>query len=115
LACFAENVKPAEGYKQVLQGIAMIFNPIEMIKKLAAQGMQSQLDQTQEECAELIQAISKFRRKKTVERKHDLLEEIADVSIMVMQLYEIFGKDEIEKRIKEKLARSKGRLENGNL
>jgi NTP pyrophosphatase (non-canonical NTP hydrolase) len=93
----------------------MIFNPIEMIKKLAAQGMQSQLDQTQEECAELIQAISKFRRKKTVERKSDLLEEIADVSIMVMQLYEIFGKDEIEQRIKEKLARSEGRLKNGNL
>jgi hypothetical protein len=34
---------------------------------------------------------------------------------MVMQLHEIFGKEEIERKVGEKLARSKGRMENGTL
>lgn len=93
----------------------MEFKPFDMIKKLAALGTQRQLDQTQEECAELIQAVSKYRRKKTIESRAHLVDEIADVSIMVMQLYEIFGKEEIERKVGEKLARSKGRLESGTI
>lgn len=87
----------------------------DVIKKLAAQGIQSQLDQTQEECGELIVAISKYRRSKTRKSQQDLVEEIADVSIMIMQLFELLDKKDIDNKIAEKLARSKGRLENGTL
>ena len=49
----------------------------------------------QEECAELIQAISKIRRKgETVATRANLIEEIADVRIMcaqLMHLYRIVG------------------------
>ena len=55
-------------------------------------GKEPQMGVTQEECAELIQAISKVRRKgETVETLDNLVEEIADVSIMCAQLEELFG------------------------
>jgi NTP pyrophosphatase (non-canonical NTP hydrolase) len=85
----------------------------EVIKKLASLGIDSQLDQTQEECAELIVAISHYRRKKTQKALDNLIEEIADVTIMIRQLYFIMGYKDVEKKISEKLARSKERLENG--
>ena len=46
-------------------------------------GVDSQLNQAIEECAELIQAINKFRRNND---RDNLLEEIADVEIMIGQL-----------------------------
>ena len=55
-------------------------------------GKEPQMGVAQEECAELIQAISKVRRKgETVETLDNLVEEIADVSIMCAQLEELFG------------------------
>ena len=55
-------------------------------------GKEPQMGVAQEECAELIQAISKIRRKgETVETLDNLVEEIADVSIMCAQLEELFG------------------------
>ena len=88
----------------------------EILKKLAARGLQNQLDQTQEECAELITAISKFRRKNgDPVSKHHVIEEIADVMIMLMQLDILFGHDNIKKEINEKLARSHERLQNGTI
>jgi NTP pyrophosphatase (non-canonical NTP hydrolase) len=86
-----------------------------IIKKLASQGLQNQLDQTQEECAELIVAISKYRRKKLKDTKSDLIGEIADVSIMIRQLCELIGQKIIDQAINEKLERSKARLENGTI
>ncbi len=46
-------------------------------------GVDAQLNQAIEECAELIQAINKFRR---INDRDNLLEEIADVEIMIGQL-----------------------------
>lgn len=86
-----------------------------IIKQLSSQGLQNQLDQTQEECAELIVAISKYRRKKLKDTKQDLIGEIADVSIMIRQLCELIGQKIIDEAIKEKLERSKIRLENGTI
>lgn len=55
-------------------------------------GKEPQMGVAQEECAELIQAISKIRRKgETVETLDNLVEEIADVNIMCAQLEELFG------------------------
>lgn len=38
------------------------------------------------ECAELIQAVSKYGRESTQERRDNLIEEIADVEIMIAQI-----------------------------
>ena len=56
----------------------------ERIKKIAEfYGKESQLDILQEECAELVQAISKYRRGGSFQLT---LEEIADVEIMIEQI-----------------------------
>ncbi len=87
----------------------------DIIKKLSSQGLQNQLDQTQEECGELIVAISKYRRKKLKNTKQELIGEIADVSIMIKQLCELIGQKIIDKAIMEKLERCKSRLESGTI
>ncbi len=81
-------------------------------------GVMDQLDQTTEEAAELIVAINKYKRvklrdedlKQKPEVLYNLLEEIADVSIMTEALTYIFDKEAIEKIKKEKLTRLKNRL-----
>lgn len=47
-------------------------------------GLESQLDMLQEECAELIQAVSKYKRAKCTD--DHLAEEIANVHIMLEQI-----------------------------
>lgn len=49
-------------------------------------GIESQLNIVQEELAELIQSISKYKRKKTSNNLISVVEEIADVDIMIQQL-----------------------------
>lgn len=71
-------------------------------------GVSSQLDIAAEECAELIQAIMKYKRYgETKENiKSNLIEEIADVKIMIDQLYMIFDDfDEITDCEKMKIKR----------
>ena len=54
-------------------------------------GVNSQLDILQEECAELIQAVSKYRRTNDpniFDRMH-LEEEVADVEIMIAQIKDL--------------------------
>ena len=60
-------------------------------------GRPVQMDQTEEECAELIQAICKYKRAlrgndlKAVERVYEsIVEEIADVEIMLAQIKYLF-------------------------
>lgn len=52
-------------------------------------GLSAQLDILQEECAELIQAVSKFRRT----QNSDIVEEIADVYIMLNQVVYLLNKN----------------------
>ncbi len=61
-----------------------------LFKKLE-QNLEVQLFVSCEECGELIQAISKIRRKPTPEAFADLASEIADVRIMCEQLEYFFG------------------------
>lgn len=69
------------------------------IKKIADHyGIDSQLNILQEELSELIQAISKFRRG---DPSH-ILEEIADVEIMLDQVKYLLGNPEIPRVVVEK-------------
>ena len=79
-------------------------------------GKEPQMGIAQEECAELIQAISKVRRKgETVETLDNLVEEIADVSIMCAQLEELFGvRASIAWRMHQKLDRQMKRIMEGD-
>lgn len=87
----------------MLQGHACVY--IEAIKKY---GEQAQEGVAQEECAELIQAISKKHRGK----KHNIPEEIADVEIMLEQLKIINDCFcDVENIKQEKVARLEKRLE----
>lgn len=55
-------------------------------------GIERQCRQAMEECAELIQAINKaLRFPDDPKRLVQLMEEIADVKIMILQLEEMFG------------------------
>lgn len=62
----------------------------ERLKQIADHyGLDEQLNILQEECAELIQAASKYRR---TERPSNLYEEIADVRIMLDQIEYLLDK-----------------------
>lgn len=79
-------------------------------------GKEPQMGVAQEECAELIQAISKIRRKgETMETLNNLIEEIADVSIMCAQLEELFGvRASVALRMHQKLDRQLERIAEGD-
>lgn len=57
-------------------------------------GKEPQCRQTMEECAELIQAINKFLRYPNDKHYANLIEEIADVEIMLYQLKVMFNIDD---------------------
>lgn len=81
---------------------------INVLKKaIEIHGEEAQLLVAMEECAELIQAISHHLRKRN---PTNIIEEIADVSIMIKQLEIIFGKDDIKAMIDSKIKRLNDRL-----
>lgn len=61
-------------------------------------GVESQINMAIEECAELINALEKFRRGRI--NGLEVITEIADVQIMCAQLEMIFGSAEIERDFK---------------
>jgi NTP pyrophosphatase (non-canonical NTP hydrolase) len=71
----------------------------------------AQVDIMIEECGELIQAICKLRRAWSEERLQHVKEELADVLIMARQLRVIFGADDVDRIIDEKLDRQLQRIE----
>lgn len=94
---------------------------IKLAKKL---GIENRIDQTQEECAELIQALSKYKR--TVVKKDKtcsvdelkarnmVKEEIADVEFCLTQIKKLMSISDMEiEGIKSvKVTRTKKRMEN---
>lgn len=73
-------------------------------------GFYSQLNQLQEECAELIVACNKLRRN-VDESKSMMIDELADVVIMTQQIiHSMQVEKEIDNRIKFKLDRLRERL-----
>ena len=97
-----------------------VIEPItgaEKIRTIARHyGKEPQMGVAQEECAELIQAISKVRRKgETVDTRDHLIEEIADVKIMCAQLEVLFGvRASVAWRMHQKLDRQLERIQKGD-
>ena len=71
-------------------------------------GTKEQLGIAQEECAELVSEISRFRRGRVDRDK--LAEEAADVAITLIQVISVVGYDKFEAHAKTKLARLRDRL-----
>lgn len=89
-------------------------NRREDIEKIARYyGIRSQLGICQEECAELIQAISKYERTCSDEARIGVVEEIADVLIMIRQTAYLMHLDDhiLDVYIRAKIDRQLDRIE----
>lgn len=73
-------------------------------------GFEAQSKVAQEECAELILALFHLDRKREG-AKENVIEECADVYLMINQLMYYFGKEEVMKIVDFKSNRVKARLE----
>lgn len=74
-------------------------------------GLSAQIDQTQEECAELIVALNKWKRSKGKIDLKAVAEELADVSIMVEQIkWGLECGPMVDRIITEKLGRTISRI-----
>lgn len=81
-------------------------------KKIADHyGLRKQLWQTVEEMAELTQVICKTGRYDMDTVRDHLVEEVADVSIMIDQVIYLLGDNRVEQIKAEKIARQKRRIE----
>lgn len=73
----------------------------ERLKQIADHyGLDSQLDMLQEECAELIQAVNKYKRTRTTA----IVEEMADVFIMLDQIIYLLNKEVAAVDVEEYIA-----------
>ncbi|MBW6508542.1 MAG: antitoxin [Desulfuromonadales bacterium] len=68
---------------------------------IARWGIDAQYDQAIEECAELIAALKHFKRGKI--SRQAVIDELADASLMLGQLRWMFGNDQVEAAINNKL------------
>ncbi|EAT14217.1 antitoxin [Desulfuromonas acetoxidans] len=74
-------------------------------RTLALWGEQAQYAQAVEECAELCAALMHYRREKVAPQQ--VIDELADVTLMIGQLTWMFGTD----RVAEAVERKRGKLE----
>ena len=78
-------------------------------------GRQSQIDMMIEECAELIKALCKLKRRHhpsdTASLINDICEETADVQLMVNQMKIVFGAAEVKDWYNVKVERLQGLLD----
>jgi len=77
-------------------------------------GQQAQVNMCIEECAELIKAFQKFKRKQSISNITNVYEEIADVQIMLDQMRYLFDNEAIDIFYRRKLARLEKLLEKEN-
>jgi len=63
-------------------------------------GEQAQYDQAAEECAELIAALMHYRREKVDAQQ--VVDELADVTLMLGQLTWMFGQQKVEEAVERK-------------
>lgn len=75
---------------------------------LAKWGEEAQYDQAVEECAELIASLKHFKRNKVDDQQ--IVEELADVTLMIGQLTWMFGEDRVAEAVKAKLEKLRGLL-----
>lgn len=88
----------------------------ERIKKIAEHyGFEAQADKSIEEMAELIVEIKHMKKGKASENFQNFVEELADVKIMIDQLYFMSNFDgDVSKEIDRKLNRQMKRIEDEN-
>lgn len=72
-------------------------------------GEEAQYDQAIEECAELIAALKHYKRGRI--GRQEVIDELADVSLMIGQLSWMFGHETVEKTIAAKLEKLQKLLE----
>ena len=75
-------------------------------------GTDAQYDQMVEECAELIIALKHFRRGKVSEQV--VIDELADVTLMLGQLSWMFGPEQVNEAVQKKLQKLNTLLESPN-
>jgi len=80
-------------------------------------GTTAQIDMIIEECLELSLALQKLKRSSKTKAVYDdkiaqVVDEIADVKIMLAQAEQMFPKEDIDKRVKYKMNRLKDRIDN---
>ncbi len=86
-------------------------NQIALLERaIGLYGTEAQLGMVQEECAELIAAISHYKRRRSSEAEEEVIEETADVLIMVEQARLMLGPQRVDRVIGVKLERLRGRL-----
>jgi NTP pyrophosphatase (non-canonical NTP hydrolase) len=68
---------------------------------IEAWGDEAQYDQAVEECAELIATLKHYRRGKV--EKDAVIDELADVYLMLGQLIYMFGEDDVMKTVDQKI------------
>lgn len=76
-------------------------------------GEENQINMIKEECLELALAIVKDQRNTDEKSMENLIDEIADVTIMMEQTKMLFPANLIQERIDYKMKRLKFRIENG--
>lgn len=78
-------------------------------KTISKWGEQAQYDQAIEECAELIASLQHFARGKV--GKDAVVSELADVFLMVGQLTYMFGEDQLNAAVENKISKLRLLLE----
>jgi NTP pyrophosphatase (non-canonical NTP hydrolase) len=80
-------------------------------KAIEKWGEQAQIGMAIEECSELITCLVKLGRNKNSSTKEQVIDEIADVMIMMEQLQHVFGFSKVADRKDFKLTRLKQRVD----
>lgn len=94
---------PESGY------VDIIHEDVICITALKHYGVQHQIVKCMEECGELIQALARNLNRERNEE--NVVEELADVEIMLMQMRIVFGHHNAHRVMAQKLARLKIRME----
>lgn len=81
-------------------------------KAIEVWGNEAQLEMVIEECLELALALQKLKRKRgnPLDKINNVVDEIADVKIMIYQAERIFGSQPVNERVEFKINRLKERL-----
>lgn len=94
---------PESGYVDIIHEDAICYTALEHY------GVHSQIVKCMEECGELIQALAKNMCGEHY--AENVVEELADVEIMLMQMRIAFGRSRVHRVMAQKLARLKMRME----
>ena len=94
---------PRNGYVDIIHEDAICHTALEHY------GTYHQIVKCMEECGELIQALA--RHLGGEHNEENVVEELADVEIMLMQMRAVFGRHEVHRVMAQKLARLKMRME----